>query len=388
MKRLIIDKNELLEVLQQMIRVESVNPTLVKGGNGESEIANFLIKYLAQAGLKVQCQEIGPKRKNVIGILKGTGGGRSIILNGHTDTVSLEGMKINPLEPEYREGRVYGRGSLDMKGGLAAIIIAVKALIQGGVSLNGDVILAFVADEEYASMGTEALVKEYRADAAIICEPTDLKICIAHKGFAWTKVEVFGRAAHGSRPDQGIDAISKAGKVLIEMEKLGNHVLTQKSHPLLGSPSIHASLISGGTELSIYPSYCRIEMERRTIPGESYETVRDEMKNMIDKISSEDRQFRVSFDVFFHRPPLEVSRDELIVKTLSNAYEGIFNKSPEYIGSSGWMDSAIVTEKGIPTVIFGPGGEGLHAEVEYVDFETVVDTAKVLAGTIVDFCNS
>ncbi|MEW6243533.1 MAG: ArgE/DapE family deacylase [Bacillota bacterium] len=388
MRELAIDREDLLSLLQQMIRIESVNPTLVKGGNGESRIALFLKEYLSMAGLEVRCQELGPNRVNVIGILKGSGGGKSIMLNGHTDTVGLDGMEIEPLLPEIRDGKVYGRGSLDMKGGLAASIIAVKTLARAGTRLKGDVILACVADEEYASMGTEALVKEYRADSAIICEPSDLGIGIAHKGFAWARVEVFGRAAHGSRPDEGIDAIAKAGKLLVEIETLGSQVLTQKTHPLLGSPSIHTSLISGGTELSTYPSYCRVELERRTVPGESPETVRDEIAGIIDKLAREDRQFKAGFDVFFHRSPLEVSKDELIVETLARAYERVFAKPAQYIGFSGWMDSAILAEAGIPTTIFGPCGQGLHAAVEYVDFKSVVAVARVLAATIVDFCNS
>lgn len=383
-----IDGKELLEILQQMIRIESVNPTLVGEGSGESEIARYIGRCLSYAGIEVKFQEIGPGRTNVIGICKGTGGGRSVMLNGHTDTVGIGGMDIEPLNPVYHDGRVYGRGSLDMKSGLAAMIMAVKSIVRAGVMLKGDVILAFVADEEYASKGTEALVKEYPADAAIICEPTNLDIGIAHKGFAWTRVEVFGRAAHGSRPGEGIDAIAKAGKLLVEVENLGNNILAQKSHPLLGLPSIHASLITGGTELSTYPNYCRVELERRTIPGETCETVKDEMKCLIDKISSADKQFKAGFDVFFHRPPLEIPENEPIVQALIKAHHDIFNKSPKLIGFSGWMDSAILAEAGIPTAIFGPGGEGLHASVEYVDFDTVLATAKILSGTIVNFCNS
>lgn len=388
MNSLKVNEKDLLEILQQMIRIESVNPTLVKGGSGESEIAGYIGNFLSEAGLAVKFQEVGPDRLNVIGILKGSGGGRSLMLNGHTDTVSIDGMDIDPLDPKYREGKVYGRGSLDMKGGLAAIMAATKAVIQAGVELKGDVILTFVADEEYASIGTDTLVKEYSADAAIICEPTDLEIGIAHKGFAWTRVEVFGKAAHGSRPGEGIDAIVKAGKVLVEVENLGSSILTQKTHRLLGSPSIHASLISGGTELSTYPSYCKIDLERRTIPGESRETVSGEMKRLIDKIRSEDEQFKANYDVFFHRPPLEISENELIVKSLARAYSAVLNKSPKTTGFSGWMDSAILAEAGIPTAIFGPGGTGLHAAVEYVDFDSVVTTAEILAGTIIGFCNN
>ena len=388
MTNLTIDEKELLEILQGMVKIDSVNPSIGKGGKGEFKIARYIGVCLAEKGLEVIFQEIKPNRANVIGILKGGDNGKSLMINGHTDTVGVDGMDIKPLNPRYENGKVYGRGSLDMKSGLSAMIIAAKAIVRSGVKLKGDVIFAFVADEEYKSIGTETLAKKYSADAAIVCEPTNLEIGIAHKGFAWTKVEVFGKAAHGSRPDEGIDAIVKGGKVLSEVDNLANNILPQKKHPLLGSPSIHASLISGGTELSTYPDYCKIELERRTIPGEDYQTVADETEGLINKISSKDGQFKANFEVFFHRPPLEVSKDELIVKALEKAYNSVLKKEPKLTGLSYWTDAAILTQAGIPTVIFGPGGEGLHAAVEYVDFDSVVATAKVLAEVIVEFCSS
>lgn len=381
-----IDEKELLTVVQDLIRIESVNPELSGKGNGEYLIAEHIGRYLTEMGLAVQYQEIKPKRVNVIGVLKGSGEGRTIMLNGHMDTVGITGMDIEPLNPVFKDGKVYGRGSIDMKSGLGAMLIAVKSIIDAGLKPKGDVMLAFVADEEYRSLGTEVLIKDFSADAAIICEPTNLKICIAHKGFAWTKVEIFGKAAHGSRPDKGIDAIVKAGKFLGRIENLGNNILVQKKHPLLGSPSIHASLIKGGTELSTYPDYCLIELERRTIPGELVETVEEEMQTLIENIGSEDDQFKARFEVSFYRPPLEVSRDHLIVGALTKAYSKIVKQAPEFIGVGGWMDSAIMAEAGIPTVIIGPSGEGFHASIEYVDFQSIITCAQILAETIVEFC--
>ena len=308
------------------------------------------------------------------------------MLNGHTDTVGITRMDIEPLNPVFRDGKVYGRGSFDMKGGLAAMIIAVKTIIDAGLKPKGDVILAFVADEEYLSLGTEVLVREYPADAAILCEPTNLKVCIAHKGFAWIKVEIFGKAAHGSRPDRGIDAIVKAGKFLARIEELGKDVLIQKKHPLLGSPSIHASLIKGGTELSTYPDYCLIELERRFIPGESAKTIEAEMQTLIDDLASKDEQFKAKCEVSFSRPPLEVARDHEIVGALTRAYANTVRKAPEFIGVGGWMDSAILAEAGIPSVIIGPAGEGFHAASEYVDFASIVTLTKILVDTIIDYC--
>jgi acetylornithine deacetylase len=383
-----IDEKELLKVVQDLIRIESVNPELAGMGSGEYLIAGHIGKYLTAMGLEVYYQEIKTDRVNVIGVLKGSGGGPSLMLNGHTDTVGITGMDIEPLNPIYRDGKVFGRGSFDMKAGLGAMMIAVKTLIDAGLQPKGDVILAFVADEEYRSVGTEVLIKDFTSDAAIICEPTNLKICIAHKGFAWIRVEIFGKAAHGSRPDKGIDAIVKAGKFLNGIEALGKDALIQKKHPLLGSPSVHASLIKGGTELSTYPDYCLIELERRIIPGENVQTVEDEIRTLIDALSLKDEQFKAKFEVSFFRPPLEVPKDHEIVRALTRAYSSAREQAPEFIGVGGWMDSAILAESGIPSVIIGPGGEGFHAAVEYVDFESVITLTKILVQTIIEFCET
>jgi acetylornithine deacetylase len=275
-----------------------------------------------------------------------------------------------------------------MKAGVAAQMVALQTLIESGVKLTGDVILALVADEEYASIGTEAVVADYSADAAIICEPTDLQIVIAHKGFAWIRIDIFGRAAHGSLPHRGIDAIVKAGHLLTTIEQYAKNELTRKIHPLLGSPSIHASLIRGGTELSTYPDYCKVELERRNLPGEDHQMVTREFQGLLRDIQSRDNQFRADLDVFLFRPAYEISPDQPIVQGVQRAFESTCHRMPEFKGSWAWLDSAILAQAGIPTVIFGPSGDGEHAAVEYADVDSVVTTTRVLVQTIMDFCNS
>lgn len=383
-----IKRDALLSLLQDLIQIESVNPALSSKGSGEAAIARYIGDYLSNLGLEVCFQEIEKNRVNVVGILKGSGGGPSLMLNGHTDTVSADTMEMDPFAAEEKDGKIYGRGALDMKAGVAALIMAVRAIVAAGIKLKGDVILALVADEEYASIGTETVVDAYTADAAIICEPTDLDIVIAHKGFAWIKIEIFGQAAHGSLPHRGIDAIVKAGKVLTAIEKLGKTDLKQKAHPLLGSPSIHASLIEGGTELSTYPDYCKIELERRNLPGEDRKAVTAEIKDLLQNIQRHDDQFKADFEVFFFRPAFEISPDQPIVQTVRRAYESTFNKPPRFEGKWAWLDSAILAQAGIPAVIFGPSGDGAHAAVEYVDVESVITTTHVLVQSIIDFCNS
>ena len=382
-----INPEGLLTLLQKLIQIDSVNPSLSSKGTGEAMIARYIGAYLNKLGLEVRFQEIEKNRVNVIGILKGTGGGPVLMLNGHTDTVSADNMDTDPFVAEKKGGNIYGRGALDMKAGVAALMMAVQTILEAGIKLKGDVILTLVADEEYASIGTEAVVDEYTADAAIICEPTDLDIVIAHKGFAWIKIEIFGQAAHGSLPHRGIDAIVKAGNVLTAIEKFGKTDLSQKTHPLLGSPSIHASLIEGGTELSTYPDYCKIELERRNLPGEDRQAVTAEIRDLLQNIQRQDDQFKADFNVFFFRPAFEISPDQPIVQAVSRAYKSTFNEPPRYEGMWAWLDSAILAQAGIPAVIFGPSGDGAHAALEYVDLESVITTTHVLVETIIDFCN-
>ncbi|MCX6047048.1 MAG: M20/M25/M40 family metallo-hydrolase, partial [Chloroflexi bacterium] len=248
-------------LLRDLVAIDSVNPDLVPDAAGESGIARYVADWLTRAGLEVEIEEVAPGRPNVIGIARGTGGGRSLMLNAHMDTVGVGGME-RPHEPFVDGKRLYGRGAYDMKGGLAVAMVAAAQAKQQ--QLRGDVIVTAVCDEEYASIGTEAIVKRWRADAAIVTEPTELQICVAHKGFVWLQVTTEGVAAHGSRPDLGVDAIAKMGHVLVALEKLDQELRAQPTHPLLKSGSLHASLIRGGQELSSYPERCVVDVERRT----------------------------------------------------------------------------------------------------------------------------
>ncbi|MGQ9617643.1 MAG: M20/M25/M40 family metallo-hydrolase [Candidatus Aminicenantia bacterium] len=243
-----------------------------------------------------------------------------MIFNGHLDIVSGEGMEIEPFSPKFESGKVYGRGSIDMKAGIAGMIMAVESLITAKIELKGDLIVSFVVDEEYESAGIEAFLKDYKADSAIVCEPTNLGIGIAQKGFAWIKVDIFGKSAHGSRSDKGIDAIEMAGKFICETEIFVKEFFKKKKHEFLGSPSLHFSLIKGGRELSTYPEYCEIKLERRVIPGEDKYEIEREFELVLKRISKKEKNFRGNFDIFFFRPPSEISKEEKIVKCLEKAY--------------------------------------------------------------------
>ncbi len=380
-----IDRESVLELLRRLVAINSINPSLVAGAPGEREAAQYIADVCRAAGLAVTMQPIAADRANVIATLPGRGRGRTLMLNGHLDTVSVEGV-AHPFDPVERDGKLFGRGAYDMKAGVAAMVAAAIAVAKAEVPLGGDAILAMVADEEYASLGTEAVVKEYRADAAIVTEPTELELGVAHKGFAWATFETTGRAAHGSRYDEGKDAIGAMGRVLHELAILETTRLGQRRHPLLGRASVHAGLIAGGEGLSTYPEYCRLHVERRTLPEETRNEVVAEMQDVLRRAGAGDATFRGKAEVFWFRPGYEISPEAPIVTTLASAVSRVRGRQPRVVGLSPWMDSAILGDAGIPTVIFGPGGAGAHSREEYAVIDSVVSCARALAETMVEFC--
>jgi len=375
--------NEIASLLGELVAIDSINPDLVPGGAGEAAIARFVANWLERAGLHVEIDEPVPGRPSVVAIAHGTGGGQSLMLNAHMDTVGVAGME-RPHDPVVQDNRLYGRGAFDMKGGLAAIMFA--AAVSKKQQLRGDVILTAVSDEEYASIGTASIVKRWHADAAIVTEPTGLEICIAHKGFIWLEIETRGIAAHGSLPDLGVDAIVKMGKVLVGLEELDRSLRSAPSHRLLGSGSLHASLISGGQELSSYPERCVLSVERRTIPGETAQDVESQIRQILDQLAASDAAFNAALRTTLLRPAFEVSQNEPIVQVVRRHAAAIPGQEPGIIGATAWMDSAILSAAGIPTVIFGPGGEGAHAVVEWVDLEQVQRCVEVLVASAEEFC--
>jgi acetylornithine deacetylase len=362
------------ELLSQLVAIDSVNPDLVPGGAGEAAIAAFVAAWLERAGLDVTVDEVAPGRANVVARAAGTGGGRSLLLYAHMDVVGVEGMR-DPFSPRIDAGRLYGRGGFDMKGGLAANML-VGARVAGA-GLRGDVIVTGVCDEEYASIGCEALAERVWADAAVVTEPTGLEVCVAHKGFLWLEVETTGVAAHGSRPDLGVDAIAAMGGVLTGIERLAAALAAGPAHPLLGPGSVHASLIEGGRELSSYPDRCRLTLERRTIPGETRAQVEAEIRAVAG-----DAAVRTTFE----RAPFEVDPATPIVAAVRSHAAEVCGADPAVVGHSGWMDAAVLSAAGIPTVVFGPTGAGAHATEEWVDLASVAACADVLEAVTRDFC--
>jgi acetylornithine deacetylase len=357
--------SETVELLQQLVAIESVNPTLVSGGAGELEIGRFVAAWLEERGIDVELDELAPGRANVVGRVRGTGSGPTLLLNAHLDTVGLGGAD-GGLEPRVEGRRLYGRGSYDMKGGLAAIMLAASRVVD--LRLAGDVVVTAVADEEDRSIGSARLAEAVRAAAAIVTEPTDMRLAIAQRGFVWLEVETEGRAAHGSRYDLGIDAIARMGPVLTALGELDERLrLEGQLHPLLGGASLHASLIEGGTELSTYPDRCLVTIERRTLPGETVGLVEEQLRGLPG---------HAAVRTLFVREPMETPPDA----------SAVLGEPPEIVGVPFWTDAALFAAAGIPTVVFGPSGEGAHAKTEWVDLDDVERMAEILLRTATEFC--
>jgi acetylornithine deacetylase len=381
-----IDRDYLRETLVRLVQINSVNPMLVPGAPGEREIAGFIAASLTGIGLKTQIFEPEPGRLSVIGRLEGSGGGRSLMLNAHCDTVDVAGM-AEPFSGAIRDGKLYGRGAFDMKGSLAACMAAAKALVDSRAQLCGDVLVAAVADEEYGSLGTSDVISRVKVDGAIVTEPTALNVCIAHKGYLWIEVEITGRAAHGSKFDLGIDANMKMGAFLHELAILERELRARPAHPLVGPPSLHAAMLSGGSGLSTYAAQSVVKIERRTIPGETEVQVVGEIQGIVDGLAESDRDFRATVRAFFVRDPFEVAPSAAIVKAVDSAAKKVLGRRAVHFGDTPWMDSALLQAAGVDTVVVGATGAGAHADVEWVDLESVVKLAEILTEAAVDYCN-
>lgn len=357
-----------------LVAIDSRNPTLVPGAPGEHAAAALLAATLQHWGFDVELSEAASGRPNVVATVGR--GSRTLLLAGHLDTVGVEGMVHDPFDPELRNGRIYGRGSADMKGGIAAMCAAA---IRSAPTENCQVIVAAVCDEEYESLGMRALVASgLAADAAVLTEPTRLAIAPAHRGFAWVTLRFRGRAAHGSRYDIGVDAIRHAGLFLAELDALDTGDLGRRTHPLLGRASVHASTITGGEGFSTYPGECVLRIERRTLPGESGDQVMDEVRALLARVAERNPVLDASLELVTAQSPSDVPVSEPIVRALASALEAE-GLPPRIEGMSAWTDAAVLNDAGIPAICFGPGDIGMaHAAEEFVEISEIEQATAVL----------
>ncbi|HSR54407.1 MAG TPA: M20/M25/M40 family metallo-hydrolase [Acidobacteriota bacterium] len=382
-----INRKFTLKILQELVRIDSRNPALEEGAPGEIQLARFVRQRLRELNWEAELQELGEARANVVARRRGAGGGPSLMFNVHLDTVGVKGME-KPFSGRLAQGRVWGRGAQDTKGGMAAVLAAARALSENGPELKGDLVLAFVADEEHESIGTTHLIGEVRTDAAIVLEPTDLDVCIAHRGFGVFKVLTKGRTAHGGQSDLGIDANMHMGLFLAELEKLRQRWVKAHRHPILGSGSLHVPLISGGRQLFIYSERCEAEVECRTVPGQTEQQVTQDLAAILEDLGSRVETFRSSLERTQWRNPFQVDPQRPIVRTLVTQTQAVRGESPRLIAHPWWEDSGLLAEAGIDTVVIGPKGQGLHSEREWVDADSVVDLARILYNCALAFCGS
>ncbi len=367
--------NQIKSLLSRLVGINSINSTL-SNGSGEGELAEFILNYLRKLNIGAEIQTIAPGRTNVVAILPGSNRKSSLLLNSHLDTVGVEGM-VHPFTLRQEDDKLYGRGAYDMKGSIAVMLLLADYFIRHPPPL--DILLTFVADEEDLSAGMEYLVKKWLIDSsplpsgAIFLEPTEEEIGVSHKGFNWYELEVIGKAAHGSRPEQGIDAILPLRSVLDELSKIQAELLKRKLDPLLGYASLHSSIIEGGTELSVIPSRSRLKWERRTLPGESQQDLDLELERMVQAAQNHPGNHEVKARELFVRLPLRVPDDAQILKRLQKA-----SPQSRKVGLSFWADSALGAQAGIPSVLFGPIGHGAHAVDEWVSLKSLIRVYEVL----------
>ncbi len=380
-----VDNDFLVRTLGELVRIVSINPAFSGGGTDERQVAGYVRTAMAEMGMETHAHEPAPGRVSVVGRLRGTGGGRSLMLYAHHDTVGVEGMP-DPWSAEVRDGRMYGRGAYDMKCGLAASLSAVKAIVHSGAPLAGDLLVVSVADEEEASLGMTEVLRHHTADAAVVTEPTELALVVAHKGFCWMEVETEGRAAHGSGWQVGIDANLRMGRVLARLEALGARLVASGGHPVVGPPSLHAATLQGGTGWSTYAARCCLRIERRTVPGETAADAVGQVQAILDELAAQDATFRATVRPVLSRPAWQARPHSAIAGMVERAARDVLGRVPARTGAPYWMDTALLAEAGIDAVVLGPAGEGAHAAVEWVDLESVRQTAEILVRTARAFC--
>jgi acetylornithine deacetylase len=374
--------SEVIDLLKQLVAIDSVNPSLAPRAAGEGEIAEFVRRWATETGLDAKVLEETRGRPSVIVRSGRNGAGRTLLLCGHVDTVALVGM-TEPLTPRIDGDRLYGRGAYDMKAGLAAALVACREAARSG--LSGEVVVAAVADEEHSSIGVREALRHVSADTAIVTEPTELEVAVAHRGFVWVEIEVIGKAAHGSRPQLGVDAILKTGPILVALDELDRQ-LRRQTHPRLTPGNLHGSLISGGTGESTIPARCVLTLERRTLPGETVADVEREVTEVLDRCRTADIELVASSRVLLSREPFETDATIPLVASVSSAATGVLGRPAEIVGVSYWSDAAFISAAGIPTVVFGPAGDGAPADVEWVSLSSTVVCTTALIEIAKDIC--
>jgi acetylornithine deacetylase len=387
-----------VDLTMQLVELNTVNPALERGAPGERVAVRLLAGRLAAAGFSVEVVEApgAPHRPSLLATSRGRGGGRSLVLNGHLDTVGPGGMAapFSPrIEGDTHAGRLVGRGACDMKAGVAAMVVCAEQAAAAGTA--GDVVLALVADEEHASVGTESVLahlagKGALPDACIVGEPTWLDLAVAHRGFAVIEVQLRGRAAHSSRPQDGSNAVTHLGRLLTAVERADAELSAREPHPYAGHGSLLATVARGGEAPFSLPATASALVERRTLPGEPAGDALREVEALIAALHAQDPAVDGRCAEVLSREAWQARTDEPLTATLLDLLaEGLVaagRPSPARVGAPYWMESALWDAAGVPTVVCGPAGGGLHGDDEWVDLAQLRAYAAALHHVIMRFC--
>ncbi len=380
--------DELVQLTKELIQINSINPWLIPSEAGETELASHIANWLKCLPLEVNLEEVEGGRCNLIARLPGSGGGKSLCLYAHLDTVGCELWKDRAFSPRLENDRLYGLGAADDKGHCAIAMLVIKSLVEHASPLRGDVWLALLMDEEGTSSGTMHFVEHHRPDATLVLEPAGLgNIVITHQGFGWLDIIVKGRAAHGCAPEKGIDAIVHMAEVITRLHRLDREVFASSPHPLNDKTVFHTSLISGGTDYATYPAECILGIEIGTQPGETIANRVAEIEDIFRQVENLHPDFQGEVRVKLARDPFEACGHEDLWAILSAEVERVIGRPAKAVGENAWGDAALFQQAGIPTLMLGAYGENFHAPDEWVAIPELIQLGEILESTILKFCS-
>ena len=379
---------DVVSLLSELIRIDSVTPWLIPGGAAEAAVQDFMGAWLRRLpGVEVWTEDVAPGRPNLFARLRGSGGGPSLLINSHADTVGYANWADRALVPERRGDRLIGMGAADDKSSCAIAMLALRSIVERGVRLRGDLIVATTVDEEGASTGTIHLLERHRPDAILVLEPDSLeRIIVEHQGFGWVDIVVHGRAAHGSDPDDGIDAIARMGEVLAGLAELDATGFGRGEGGLSGRTVYHASTIRGGTDYATYPSSCVLGIEIGTQPGEHLADRLAEIEGIFARIRARHPDLSAETIVRIEREPFMPRGYEALFDAIVGAAEPVLGRAPAAAGLNAWGDSGLCGEAGIPTLCYGVLGGNYHAPDEWVSIPELVAAVPIVEGVIERFC--
>jgi acetylornithine deacetylase len=372
-----IDRQTVVDLLSTLVRIPSVNPRM-GGGSGEQELARFVAAHLQALGVAPGVTEVQPGRPNVLATAPGKLGGRHLLFEAHLDTVSPSAGQVDPFLPRREGDRLYARGACDTKGSMAAMLAAFASALQVR-ERETTVSVAFLMGEEIGHEGAQHLAASgFRADGAVIGEPTCLDAIVAHKGVARWRIVTVGKAAHSATPHAGVNAIGMMARVILGLETRLMPTLGARRHPLLGSPTISVGRIAGGREVNVVPDECAIDVDRRLLPGETWSTARAEVAALLASLADEVPGFEARIETpYQENGPMETALDSPIVRLALGAIREVDGEHPVR-GVSYCTDATCLSPAGIPCVVLGPGSiEQAHTDAEYVEIPQVVKAAAI-----------